>query len=246
MEKKKLAIKFCPLKKSARPNEKLQKISAAFFLPLLLAAFFWPILGFAILLCMFSGIFFALKNGRKWCDFFCPRGAFLEIFFTKISPQKSLPQFFYSYKFRLFFIFLLFSFLGFNIFSAWPDVQKIGFAFVKTLFATTIFSFFLAIFFRARAWCILCPVGTFAGILGGQKNPLQINFYKCANCTNCRIVCPMGLSPFHDKKKVRCKVAIVSNAKLVFSIVRLARSIFQKIVKKNFLKKIKKLKKNNF
>ena len=131
----------------------------------------------------------------------CPRGSFLDVFLTPISPQRKLPKWFYSYYWRLSFITLLFSFLTFNIYRAYPNLTNIGFAFVKTLTITTVISLVLALFFRARGWCVLCPVGTFSGLIGGRNMPLKVDFGKCLNCTACERVCPMGLTPYKDKKQ---------------------------------------------
>ncbi len=199
--KKKLPIKSCPLKTRKRPHQNYQKILGGIFIPIIILGWFYPLIGLSILACMLAGILIAIKKGRKWCDWYCPRGSFLDEFITRISPQKTLPKFFYNYKFRLFFITLLFSFLTFNIIRAYPNPQAIAFAFVKTLTITTILSLILGLFFRARAWCFICPVGTFSALIGKNKKPLQINFDKCLNCTNCKIVCPMGLEPYKSKKK---------------------------------------------
>ncbi|MDH3324650.1 MAG: 4Fe-4S binding protein, partial [Candidatus Peregrinibacteria bacterium] len=211
-------ISSCPMKPAVRPNSKWQKFLGATFLPILIAGLFFPVIGFIIFLCMIAGFTIAIKQGRKWCDFACPRGSFLDFYLIKISPQKPLPKWFYSYKFRLAFITLLFSFLIFNIVQAWPDINAVGFAFVKTLIITTILSIIFAGIYRARAWCILCPVGTFSGIIGGKKGRLNVDFAKCINCTNCERVCPMGLSPYKDKKTgtlkspdcIKCKTCIAN------------------------------------
>ena len=218
MKKSCTPISACPMKPSVRPNSKWQKFLGASFLPILVAGYFYPIIGFVILVCMIAGFTIAIKHGRKWCDVACPRGSFLDFYATKISPQKPLPKWFYTYKFRLTFITILFSFLTFNIVKAWPDITNIGFAFVKTLIITTILSIILAVIFRARAWCLICPVGTFSGLIGGKKGRLKIDFAKCANCTNCERVCPMGLVPYKDKHTgvlnsrdcIKCKTCIAN------------------------------------
>ena len=188
-------------KKSIRPQQKLQKFLGFLLIPIIIIAFFIPWLGFLILACMFAGLSISIKKGRKWCDYWCPRGSFLDEYISRISPQKELPNWFYAYKFRLAFILVLFSFLITNIILAWPDPSLIAFAFVKTITITSILSIILALFLRARTWCLLCPVGTFAGLIGGHKNSLKIDYAKCLNCTNCKIVCPMGLKPYMDKTK---------------------------------------------
>ena len=196
----KAKIRKLKLQNRIRPNENAQKWIGGLFLPIVALGFFFPWLGFAVLACMIIGLAIAFRRGRKWCDFWCPRGSFLEYFLTPVSPQKKLPKWIYSYKFRLLFIAVLFSFLIFNIALAWLSLEGIAFAFVKTLTITTIISIILAVFFRSRTWCVLCPVGTFSGLIGGKNDPLEISFAKCLSCTNCSRVCPMGQAPYQDRK----------------------------------------------
>ena len=190
----------CPTRRRVRPHEQLQYILGGIFLPILIAGFFYPWIGLSILACMLAGLLIAVRQGRKWCDWMCPRGSFLDAYLTHISPQKKLPTWFYSYRFRLTFIAILFSFLTFNILRAYPDLSNIGFAFVKTLTITTTVSIILALLFRARSWCVICPVGTFSGLIGGKNTPLKVDYAKCLNCSTCEKVCPMGLIPYKDKK----------------------------------------------
>jgi len=190
----------CGLKPHSRPNEFLQKLVAVFFLPIIIAGYFFPWIGLSIFACMIAGLGISFSRGRKWCDWYCPRGSFLDVFLSPFSPQRKLPAWFYTYSFRLTFIGLLFSFLTFNVYYAYPDLSRIGFAFVKTLTITTILSIILAYFYRARGWCVVCPVGTFSGLIGGTNTPLKVDYGKCLNCTTCERVCPMGLVPYKDKK----------------------------------------------
>ncbi len=185
-------------KTAERPNSKGQKLLGGLFVPIIIAGFFYPWVGLSILACMIAGMVIAIKKGRKWCDWWCPRGSFLDYYVSRFSKQKPLPKWFYDYRFRLTFITLLFSFLTFNIYKAWPSFAGIGFAFVRTITLTTILSLILAYFFRARSWCVVCPVGTFSSLIGAGKMPLHVSFAKCLSCTSCAVVCPMGLEPFKD------------------------------------------------
>ena len=187
------------LKTAVRPHANAQTWIGATFIPIVILGWYWPWIGLSILACMLAGMIIAIKRGRQWCDYWCPRGSFLDAFAMKISPQKNVPQWFYSYKFRLTFITGLFSFLLFNVYTAWPNWEGVGFAFVKTLTITTVLSIILTYFWRARAWCITCPVGTFSGLIGKGKHLLKVDKETCINCTKCAIVCPMNLSPYKDK-----------------------------------------------
>lgn len=200
-----------------RPHYRAQKIIGGIFPFLLGAGFFIPWIGFSVVGCMIAGMLIAIGNGRKWCDFWCPRGSFFDAFLSHISPQKPLPPWFHSYWIRIPFILGLFSFLTINIILVWPQWDKIAFAFVKTLTITTILSIILALIFRARAWCILCPVGTFSGLIGGKKNSLLIDATTCVDCKKCKLVCPMGLTPYEHKKTgmlqtrdcIKCRTCVI-------------------------------------
>jgi polyferredoxin len=198
------------MKKIKRPHAKIQKYIGVVLIPIIVAGFYYTWLGYAVLGCMIAGLGVAIFKGRKWCDFYCPRGSFLDQYISPISRQKDLPNWFYTYKFRLLFITGLFTFLITNIVLAWPDATAIGFAFVKTLTITTILSIIFGIALRGRTWCVVCPVGTFGGILGGKKYPLKLTKSKCVDCENCARVCPMGLKPHKEESWdcIKCKTCV--------------------------------------
>lgn len=187
------------MNKIKRPHSNAQKIIGFTLIPLIIAGFYFTWIGFMVLGCMIAGLLIAISKGRKWCDYYCPRGSFLDYYIQPVSRKKNLPAWFYSYKFRLLFIAALFTFLTMNVVLAWPNATAVGFAFVKTLTITTIISIVLGVLVKTRSWCVLCPVGTFGGIIGGKKYPLKLNKEKCINCAKCERVCPMGLSPYKEK-----------------------------------------------
>lgn len=190
--------------KQNKTRQITQLILGALFLPMIAIGFFWPFLGAAfILFCMLAGIITGFFNGRKWCDSSCPRGDFLESYLGKISANKNLPDWFYSYKFRLFAMALLFSFLFTNIYLAWPSQQAVAFAFVKTLIASTIIAIILGVFSFSRAWCMVCPVGTASSLASRKKNQLFIDKTKCSSCNLCQKSCPIKLNPAQDKNRGR-------------------------------------------
>lgn len=187
------------MNKIKRPNSHVQKYIGMTLIPLIVAGFYFTWVGYMVLVCMLAGIVISIKSGRKWCDFYCPRGSFLDYYITPISRGKKLPGWFYNYTFRLVFIAALFTFLITNVVLAWPNATAVGFAFVKTLTITTIISVIFGVFVRARTWCVVCPVGTFGGLIGGKKKPLKIDKEKCVDCATCERVCPMGLAPYKEK-----------------------------------------------
>ena len=190
-----------PLKKRIRPNAKFQRRTSYIFLPILLAAYIYPLIGLLAFVCVFVGFTLTLRHGRKWCDWMCPRGSFFEVFLTPISSQKKLPNWFYSYPFRGMTLLIFFVVLSFNMYRTYPDAQNMTFAFVKMFTITTIVGTLLGLFFRPRSWCLICPVGIVTGFTGWKKKPLLIDSKKCINCTYCNRVCPMGLAPYKNKEE---------------------------------------------
>lgn len=197
--KPKTACSACWLKKYNRPNSQIQQIIWALFLPILALWYFVPAIWYSILVCMIAWLWIAQWQWRKWCDWFCPRWSFLDAYVMRLSPQKKLPNWFYSYKFRLSFIWALFTFLLYNIYNAYPDLSNIWFAFVKTLTITTILSLILALIWRARSWCVICPVWTMSWLIWWGRWALKVDIWKCINCSMCEKVCPMWLAPYKDK-----------------------------------------------
>ncbi len=210
--------KLYHLGQKKRPYRKTQTVIGSLFLALVILGYFFPYLGFFIVFCMITGMVMAVQNGRKWCDVACPRGSFLDIFLARISTQKALPKWWYKYSFRLTIISILFTTLIIRLVQAWPAWDQMGFVFVRILTITTVVSIILSFFFRARAWCLVCPVGTFSGLIGGKKKTLKIDANSCIDCQKCEKVCPMGLAPYRDKEKgvlqsrdcIRCQTCVIA------------------------------------
>jgi NAD-dependent dihydropyrimidine dehydrogenase PreA subunit len=55
---------------------------------------------------------------------------------------------------------------------------------------TTTAALVLAVTYASRSWCGICPVGTVAAKVGGEKLPLRIAS-SCRACGICEQACPM-------------------------------------------------------
>lgn len=55
-----------------------QFLMAGVFIVILILGWYYPLLGYFIPLCMLLGIGIGFSKGRKWCDWFCPRGSFFD------------------------------------------------------------------------------------------------------------------------------------------------------------------------
>ncbi|MDD5595108.1 MAG: 4Fe-4S binding protein [Candidatus Omnitrophica bacterium] len=161
----------------------------------------WPLLGYFIPFCMFLGVGIGIFRGRKWCDWFCPRGSFFDLFLKPLSPQSKIPAIFKNNKFKIIILALLMLILVSNIISRWPSPYLVGKFFVIMLSVTTVLGIILGLIFHQRSWCFFCPVGSLAGWVGHRRNQLKISLELCNECQLCSKVCPMQISPAEHKAK---------------------------------------------
>jgi ferredoxin-type protein NapH len=163
-------------------------------LPFILIAGWWfPVLGYFIPLCMVAGVAVALFKGRYWCDWLCPRGSSFDLVLDKISLKKRIPALFRDMKFRVVVMAVLMAVLATQLPRLWPSVNGMGRVFVIMLSLTTTVGVILGILTHHRNWCSYCPVGTLGNLLGRGKSPLTINS-KCNECTACDKVCPIQIN----------------------------------------------------
>jgi polyferredoxin len=174
--------------------------SAAFIwwlLPIvMIAGWFFPLLGFLMLICMVASVAFADIVGRYWCGWMCPRGSFFDYIIGRVSRNKSAPAWMRSNTFRVGALVFLMGMMGVQMALAWPDPQAIGRVFITLLAVTTVVGIGLALAYKPRTWCSFCPMGTMASWASkGNKHSLSVNTEDCRNCAACSKVCPMDLSP---------------------------------------------------
>jgi ferredoxin-type protein NapH len=179
-----------------RKRRKKQFTAASFFLVFITAGRFYPLIGLLIPLCMVFGIGISFARGRKWCDFFCPRGSFLDSVAKPASRDKKIPGLLRSTPFRAFFLVFFMAVVLLQITRIWPSPEGLGLFFVNMLTITTAAGVLLALFIHRRAWCSFCPIGSAACAVGKGKQPLYIDSEKCTECGACLKACPLQLSPY--------------------------------------------------
>jgi polyferredoxin len=167
----------------------------------LLGGWFYPPLGFFLLLCMAGAIGIALFNGRSWCDWMCPRGSFYDLFLKKFSRNTTIPAFLRTKWFRTTILLGLLTALGVQVYMSWGNPEAVGLAFVTVLTVTTTAGIVLGAVFQQRAWCHICPMGTIGNWLSKGKKPLYVS-KKCKDCNLCAKVCPMQLKPYEYKSGI--------------------------------------------
>lgn len=177
-----------------------QFVSAVFFIAILVLGWRYPVLGFFIPLCMGFGMAIGFFRGRKWCDWYCPRGSFYDSLARFISPQRQMPLLFRNIKFRLGLLLFLMAIMSINLILRWPDLPQIGVFFVIMVNATTVIGIILAVFFHQRSWCMLCPIGTSVNLMSrNNKYTLKIDSGLCIDCKLCAKVCPVQIKPYSYK-----------------------------------------------
>lgn len=177
-----------------------QIIMGMFFIFILIGGWRWPLLGYFIPVCMLLGIGIGLFRGRKWCDWFCPRGSFADTLFKAVSPKREIPKIFKRLPLRIGFLSFLMAMMIIQIILRWPDPYKIGMFFVIMLTATTVLGIILALIFQQRTWCYICPIGSMANWVGRGKHLLRIDSKLCTECKACYKVCPIQVGAYRYKK----------------------------------------------
>ncbi|HOW53047.1 MAG TPA: 4Fe-4S binding protein [Syntrophorhabdaceae bacterium] len=177
-----------------------QVIFGTLFLVLLVAGWFYSLIGYFIPLCMVAGVGLAAVRGRKWCNWMCPRGSFADTYMKAISPGRKIPDWLRSTPVRAGVLAFLMAMLAFQVLRLWPDPYAIGRFFVILLTVTTVVGVFLALFLHQRAWCSICPIGSLSSWVGKDRYLLKMDKDACIDCKLCSKTCPMQLAP-HEMKQ---------------------------------------------
>jgi len=200
-------------------------ITGTALLAIVTVGWVFPWLGYFVPLCMILGILPAFSLGRKWCDWWCPRGSFLERYLAPLSRNVPIPGFFRRLPFRLFMLTVLMTVFSLRLYHLWPNPVKIGGFFVMFLTVTTVLAVLLGLAFKPRNWCAFCPIGTMASWASANKNPLRIT-PECTTCKVCEKVCPLGITPYAYKDReivadwdcLKCRLCVTHCPKQCLSL----------------------------
>jgi ferredoxin-type protein NapH len=182
----------CDIQQQQKSKYTLRWVMSGVFVALVVAGWFVPWFGYFIPVCMIGGLSVAFFAGRKWCDWWCGRGSFLENVVGAVSSRRRIPSFLRSTAFRVAIMAVLFGMFGTRIALMWGEWAALGGFFVTFLTATTVVAIALGIIFEPRAWCAFCPIGTLSKWAGAGKKPLLISD-ACRGCRLCEKACPMGI-----------------------------------------------------
>jgi polyferredoxin len=188
------------MSEAKRMRKSKQLFIGMVFIILLVAGWFYPLIGYFIPLCMLAGIGIASRKGRRWCNWMCPRGSFSDSYLKLISVKRRIPVFLRLMPVRTGVIVFLMSMLSYQIVRLWPDPYAIGKLFMTLLTVTTALSIVLALIIHQRTWCYICPIGTISNWVGRNRNPLSAKNDLCTDCKLCGKACPMDLSPYELQK----------------------------------------------
>jgi ferredoxin-type protein NapH len=192
---------------NAKKKRFIKQLSTAVIFPVvIIGGWFYPVLGYFIPICMVAGITIAFGRGRKWCDWYCPRGSFFDTAVKQISLNKEIPAFFKSIAARIMMLAILISIMTIQIIRVWPDPYKIGKVFVVLLTITTSIAIILALSCHPRVWCCFCPIGSISNWVGKGKKPVKIDSALCNECELCHKVCPIQVAPYKFKNQGTEKV----------------------------------------
>jgi len=189
-----------PLERAKGTRRSRQVLLGTLFLGLLVAGWFYSLIGYFIPLCMVAGVGLAAVRGRKWCNWMCPRGSFADTYMKAISPGKKMPDWLRQTPVRAAVLAFLMAMLTFQIVRLWPDPYAIGRFFVILLTVTSIVGVFLTIFLHQRAWCSICPIGSLSNWVGRNRYQLKMDKEACIECGLCAKTCPMQLAPQEMKE----------------------------------------------
>ncbi len=193
-----------PLYENPRNRKIGQWVYAIATTAVLVLGWKYPILGFMVLGAMLGGMVSAILGGRWFCGNLCPRGGFLERIVSKVSPNRTPPDWLRSKWMRIAFLILLPVMLTVNVSPNPLDWRQWGHALWMVCLVTTILGLVLALFFNSRSWCAICPMGTVQNwASSGDGISLQLNSDICRKCMLCERVCPMHLKIINiDNDKV--------------------------------------------
>lgn len=138
--------------------------SMVLYVAMILAGWAFPLLGVTLLAAMGA----AVLSGRrkKWCSSYCPRGSFLDLVLSKVSPKRPIPRFLKSKKTWAAGLFVFSSVFAFQLWNAglfgpWDagSLSRLGLVFYRMCLVSSAIAVPLALWKNTRSWCAVCPVG---------------------------------------------------------------------------------------
>lgn len=172
------------------------------------AGWFWPVVGWALLFYIIGTVATAFWRGRWWCGHVCPRGNMYLRLLSRYSPHRQIPPLVRTIGFRLSVVIVVFTFFGIGIYNTWGDISAMGGVFWRTILITTLIGIVLSFVYAPMTWCSFCPIGSLAAWGAPRKELLPKGFIRVyiedgceGKCLTCARVCPMQLTPYKSRSK---------------------------------------------
>lgn len=153
---------------------------------------YFPALGFVVPVAMAAGMGGGFFRGRWVCGNLCPRGSLLDTWLS-VLPRRPLPEWMSRPAVRWGVLVVLIGLMIAQLTVDPGNWRHWGIVFWRMCMITTTAALVLAAAYAPRGWCGICPVGTVAARVGGEKQPLQIAA-SCRACGLCEQACSMQLS----------------------------------------------------
>lgn len=186
-----------------------------FVLLVALGGLWEPRLGLLLIPLMLTLMVMGFLKGKYWCGNLCPHGSLFDGIFLPWSRNLNIPVFLRSKILAGLLLTLFIVMLGTRLANVLPTLgqsgflDKLGFVFVLNYFVVTVAGTVLALLVNPRAWCVVCPMGTFQLLLYRLGSRLRLNrkwdlrleasnSKECRSCKRCYKACPLELEPYPE------------------------------------------------
>jgi ferredoxin-type protein NapH len=171
------------------------QIGMTILLPLVIVGgYFYPKIGFTVVGMITLFMVLSSQRGRFYCGWLCPMGAFHERVLSKISFNRPIPPIYKTTWFRWVIFVLMMGFMLSRLWAAGGNAEATGTVF-RTMWVVSMgIAIGLGVYFKARVWCILCPMGSLQGVASKHTYVLSVDD-SCVQCKLCKKVCPVDTYP---------------------------------------------------
>ncbi|TAL18185.1 4Fe-4S binding protein [bacterium] len=179
---------------SRKINVNKYRLALGVLVPLvIIGGFFSPYFGYAVPFTMIGAMAMAFSGrGRRFCGNYCPRGSFLDTWLRHLPSFKlKLPP---VNKVRWYVTAGLMGLMVWRIAKNPTDLAYLGGVFWMMCLVTTGAALILAVLYRQRAWCMICPIGTVSTVLKKTTHTIPVP-EGCTSCKLCDKACPIALKP---------------------------------------------------